>query len=168
MKNIKTILVLLIPAMLLFAGCPSGVAFSAADNHAEKIDTKLIGDWATDDYSADFGEMKIEKKDNYNFTVNVGEVSDDYEEEGTGYTVQITTISGVKFLSAKTNSKKSSTNYIYHYEFEGSNLVTYSIAFTAETKKSITSTATLREEIEKKVKDKNYKRPSNKTIWKKK
>lgn len=167
MKNIKTILVLLIPAMLLLSGCPTGVDFSAAANHPEKINSKLIGSWTTNDNAADFGEMKIEKKDNYSFTISVGDLSDDYEEETKVYTVMPTTISGLKFLSAKPNSKKSKNNYIYNYEFEGDNLVTYSIAFNAETKKKITSTETLRSEIAQKIKDKNHKRYTNKVVWKK-
>lgn len=168
MKNIKTILLLLIPAMLLFSGCPSGVNYSASKGYTEKIDVRLLGNWVTKNSSTDFKEMRITKKDNFNFTVKVGQVSKDYEEKTKGYTVQPTTISGEKFLSANPNTKNSKTNYIYYYEFEGKNLVTYSIAFNAETKKKITSTATLRSEIVKKIKDKTYKRYTNKVVWEKK
>lgn len=166
MKNIKTILVLLIPAMLLFSGCPSGVNFSAVGSNTEKIDSRLIGDWSTTDYPSNFKKMKIVAKGNYSFTITVGEVSDDYEEKTKGYTVQPTTISGEKFLSAKPNSPNSTTNYIYHYEFVDGNLVMYNIAFNAKAKKKATSTETLRKVIEEKIKNKDYKR--GKVVWKKK
>lgn len=166
MKNVKTILVLLIPAMLLFAGCPESIAFPAAETGTEEVDKTIMGSWETSNADSEFKKITFTKKDKYSLKAVVADVSTDYNVSTKEFTVWTTTIEGQKFLSAKANLDDAKSYYIYRYEYVGDDLITYEITFPIEQKKKILSIENLRERIKMGVKSNSLSR--YKAVWKKK
>ncbi|MGV3598019.1 MAG: hypothetical protein ACO1PI_09130 [Bacteroidota bacterium] len=140
------ILLAMLPAVLLFYGCPVGLDHSAGTPGTEKIDKALIGTWVTDKAEHEFKKVTITKIDDFSYKLVVEEKGEMYAVEGDEFTGWITTIKGQKFLYAKPTVEDK--YYLYHYEVDGKKLITHDVSLLDGGVDAVKSTETLRKQIE--------------------
>ncbi len=140
------ILLLMLPAVLLFYGCPVGLDYSAGTPGTEKIDKALLGTWVTDKAEHEIKKVTITKIDEYSYKLVVEEKGEMYSVEGDEFTGWVTTIKGKKFLYAKPTSEAK--YYLYNYEVSNNKLTTQDVSLLDGGVDAVTSTETLRKQIE--------------------
>ena len=67
------VLLLILPAVLLFYGCPVGIDYPAGEPGTEKIDKDLIGTWKQDNADKEILKFTITQKDKYSYTIVIDE-----------------------------------------------------------------------------------------------
>lgn len=136
----------MLPAVLLFYGCPVGLDHSAGTPGTEKIDKSLLGTWVTEKTEHEFKKVTVTKLDDYSYNVVVDEVGELYSVEGKEFTGWVTTIKDKKFLYAKPTNESS--YYLYHYEIKDKKLITYDVGLLDGGIEAVKSTESLRKQIE--------------------
>jgi hypothetical protein len=145
MKKLS-ILLLMLPAVLLFYGCPIGVDYPAGEPGTEKIDNDFIGTWKQDDTDKEILKFTITKKDKYSYKIVIDEQGTLYGEEATEFTGWVTTIKGKHILFAK--ALDGTKYYMYEYSVKKKTLTTHDIGLLDGGVEAVTSTEALRKEIE--------------------
>lgn len=136
----------MLPAVLLFYGCPIGLDYSAGTPGTEKIDKALIGTWVTDKAEHEVKKVTITKIDDFSYNLVVEEKGELYSVDDDEFTAWVTTIKGKKFLYAKPTVEDK--YYLYHYEVSGKKLVTHDVGLLDGGTDAVKSTETLRQQIE--------------------
>jgi hypothetical protein len=132
--------------ILTFYGCPIGLDYPVAEPGSEKIDPNILGTWTNEDPEAAVVKVKIEKKDEYTFSVTVLEKGDLYSFENDKFKGWIGTISGQKILFFQNEED----NQYYHYVIKGlkNNLLeTCDLTLLDGGKDAVVSTESLRQEV---------------------
>lgn len=143
--NFKTFLAL-IPALVLFCGCPVGTKYSLADPGKEKIDERLIGTWTNHTPEHELVKVKITKKDAYSYNIEVLEKGEMYALDGTELTGWITKVGERTFLYAQEPGLEEF--YHYGYEITGKNsLKTYGVSLMGKGLDEIKSDEEYRKEM---------------------
>jgi hypothetical protein len=122
MKVNFKIFLALVPALVLFCGCPVGTQFSLADPGTEKIDDKLIGTWTNHTPEHELVKVKITKKDNYTYDIEVLERGQMYALETNNLIGWVTKVGDRTFLYAR--EPEGTDYYHYGYEIIGENTMT--------------------------------------------
>jgi hypothetical protein len=144
MKNlIKVALFCII--LFTFYACPLGLDYPIAEPGKVQIDEDLIGIWKNKDPEATLLKIKISKKDNFSYEVQVLEKSELYALETDNFSAWTSNVEGQKILYFK----PSNEDQYYHYvikELKGKNLITCDLSLLDEGKDAVTSIEALRKE----------------------
>lgn len=150
MKNLL-FTVCLIGMAFVFSGCPIGLDYSAGKEGKEKIDKKLIGTWTNSLEDPEVKSVKIEKgtaKNTYKVTVlEKGSMYALNTDNLTGYCTKIANKTFVYFKPSDENKY-----YLYHYEWKKSSLITHDVTLLRGGVDKVTSTETLRSQIQASLK----------------
>ena len=157
MKNLfsKALLFMAIAFIsILTTGCPIGIGYPLCEaDKVEKLDTRLLGNWKSLSDSAEILEVKLTKKDDVTFNVEVLEHSDNYLNDAFTYFSWTTKLDGRSFLFSQPAEGESSDYYLYHYAFEGKKLVLHDVGLLVGGVDAVTSTEAFRKEVSASLKD---------------
>jgi hypothetical protein len=148
MKFIAKIVLLpaLILSLLLIYGCPVGMNFPPDEPGTVPVDKELVGTWTcTLDTCSDLKVIRVEKKDNFSYTVTVTEKGEGYMADEMDFTGYITQIDGKKFFYAL--GATSGSYFLYHYVVSGKSLSLFDVGLLEGGKDAVTSTEAFRAEI---------------------
>lgn len=142
------IFVILTPVLLLLMGCPVDTKFPFDTPGALKIDKNLLGTWKnpTDDENADVLKVKISKKDNFSYDVIVLEKGDMYMADTNIFVGYVSELDGKTFFYLQ-SAGRTDKNYLYHYTFDGKQLITHDVGLKVGGIDAITSTEAFRKEV---------------------
>lgn len=137
---------------ITFYGCPVGSEYPLGKPGTEKIDKALIGTWKAEGNMADLtiSKVKIKKKNDYSYSVEILEPGDAYMEEIYNYTGYVTELDGRKFVYFL--AEGSTSYYLYHYEVRGSQVITHDVGLLVGGKDAVTSTEAYRKEVSESLK----------------
>lgn len=141
--------------LLTFYGCPSDFDDSLGSANEEKIEKKLLGNWATTNENSEVMNFTVTQKDDYNYKVEVTKRNDLlYGLETNTFTGWITKFEGQRFLILQPKNQE----VYYHYsinELEANKLVTCEVSVNEEQVKNLNTRELLRKEVQTKIKDKD-------------
>ncbi|MCU0345311.1 MAG: hypothetical protein MUC59_00100 [Saprospiraceae bacterium] len=139
---------------LFTTGCPVGITYPLCEaDKVEKLDTRLLGNWKSLSDSAEILEVRLTKKDDVTFNVQVMEHSDNYLNDAFAYFSWTTKLDGHTFLFSQPAEGESSDYYLYHYAFEGKKLVLHDVGLLVGGVDAVTSTEAFRKEVSASLKD---------------
>ncbi|MFH0893463.1 MAG: hypothetical protein V2A54_03415 [Bacteroidota bacterium] len=151
----KIIFILLLSPLLIFWGCPVGVDYPPAKPGTEKIDKRMINTWKCTKGEPEIIKMKIEKADEYSYTVTLLEKSDDLTTDQLVWTAWITKIEKKNFIFAEANGDKGKY-YTYAYEMDGPVFTLMEVKFLDKGIEGITSTETFKTELINSMKKEDF------------
>lgn len=138
---------------VLTAGCPVGVDYPLCEiSAADKIDTRLLGTWRCDDESTEIIEVRIAKKDERSYAVEVLETGEMYGAEDTKFQSWITKLGGHNFIFSQGTEKGDTDYYLYEYSFDGSYLVIHDVGLLVGGVEAVTSTIEYQKEVQESLK----------------
>lgn len=156
MKNLTNLMIAvpLAGILLTLTACPIGIDYSLGTPGTEKIDKSLIGTWTTSTPDAEVVKVRISKKDNYSYLVEILEKGEMYDLETDMLTAWVTELDGNKFLYAQEGGDSpSGPYYLYHYGFDNQkNLTLHDVSLLINGVDGITSTDAFREEVRQSLK----------------
>lgn len=134
-------------AFIVFAfyGCPIGLDYSLGVTGTEKIDPKLVGTWTCEIADAEVIKVKIAKKDEYTYNVDVLERGELYSLETDHLEGWVTSLNGGTFLFLKPDNE--SKYYHYVYRIENGKLIVSDVSLLDGGVDAVTSTETLRSQV---------------------
>lgn len=142
------IFVILTPFLLLLMGCPVDTKFPFGTPGTEKIDKDLIGTWInpTGEENADVLKVKISKKDNFSYDVIVLEKGGMYMADTNIFVGYVSKLDGKDFFYLQ-SAGRTDKNYLYHYTFDGKQLLTHDVGLKVGGIDAVTSTEAFRQEV---------------------
>lgn len=129
-----------------FYGCPVGLDHPLSEPGKEKIEDNLIGVWKNSKADAEITKVKISKKDEYSYSVQVLEKGEMYALETDNFIGWSTSLEGKKFLFFKPDNEDK----YYHYlikELKGPKMISCDLSLLDGGKDAVTSTESLRKEV---------------------
>jgi hypothetical protein len=146
----KTVKVIILPALLALLffiyGCPVGMNFPPDEPGTQKIDNALIGTWTCImDSCSDLKVVKVEKKDDVSYSIEVQETGNDYLTDDKRFKGYVTKIDGKNFIYAL--GETSGEYYTYYYEVSGKSLSLFDVSLLVGGKDAVTSIEAFRAEI---------------------
>ena len=129
-----------------FYGCPVGLDYPLENPGKENIDENLIGVWKNKDPESEIIRVKISKKDQNNYTVQVLEKSEMYMLETDNFTGWVCNFEGKKFLYFKPDNG----DQYYHYvikELNGTKMISCDLSLLDGGKDAVISTESLQKEV---------------------
>jgi hypothetical protein len=147
---------ILIPAfavltLLVVTGCPVGLDYSLGKPGSEKIDKRLVGTWVPESNDAEVRKVKISKKDDTSYKVEVIERGEMYALETDNFTGWVTELNGATFFFVQPDNEEK----FYHYQYKmGDNgqMTTNDVSLLDGGVDAVTSTESLREQVESSMK----------------
>jgi len=146
--NRKLIIILLLPIVLLYMGCPVSTKYPIAKPGTEKIDKSLLGTWrnTTSDSEGEALLVTISQADTYSYSVAVLEKGSMYSPEDTLLVGYIAKLEGKSFFYVRPVSKTDEF-YLYCYKTDGEKVKTYDVTLKVGGIDAITSIDTYRQEV---------------------
>jgi hypothetical protein len=129
-----------------FYGCPVGLDYPIEAPGNEKIDEKLLGTWKNNNPDEEIIRVKISKKDNHSYNVQVLEKGEMYALESDNFIGWICSLQGKKFLYFKPDNEDK----YYHYfikELKDNKMISCDLALLDGGKDAVTSTESLQKEV---------------------
>ncbi len=143
--NFKLFLAL-VPAMIVFSGCPVGTQYSLGDPNTEKIDDKLIGTWTNHTPEHELVKIKISKNDAYTYDIEVLERGEMYALETDNLIGWVTKVGNRTFVYAR--EPEGTDYYHYGYEITGKNTMeSYGVSLKGKGLDEIKSNEEYRKEM---------------------
>lgn len=164
MKKSTIILLVMLPGIVLLWGCPVGIKYPAGNPGTEKIDPSLVGTWEQPDTNKEIMSVRIAKKDDFSYSISILEKGSLYMGDGDEYEGWVTTINGKKILFSR--SLEGEDFYMYEFTVTKKTLTTHDIALLDGGIDVVTSTESLRKQIETSLGMEGG--LSEETVWKKK
>ena len=91
--------VALVATTLLTTGCPVGISYPFCEkSQMEKVDKNLLGTWNALVDSADVVKVKISKKDNTTYQIEVLEKGENYMLDAVSFNSWTTQLNGESFI----------------------------------------------------------------------
>lgn len=129
-------------------GCPVGIAYPFCEvGKAEKVDKNLLGTWKAVSDSAEILEVKISKKDDVTYAVEVLSQGESYMVDDTGFLSWTTKLDGHTFIFSQGASSDSKDYFLYEYAFEGKKLVINDVGLLVGGLDAVNSTKEFRQEV---------------------
>jgi hypothetical protein len=141
---IKTVLFAII--VCTFYGCPVGLDYPIEAPGNEKIDEKLIGTWKNNNPDAEIIRVKISKKDNFSYSVQVLEKGEMYALETDNFIGWSASLEGKKFLFFKPDNEDKYYHYVIK-ELKDNKMTSCDLALLDGGKDAVTSTESLQKEV---------------------
>lgn len=142
-------------SLVLLFGCPVGLEYSPGKPGTEKLDTRILGTWATTDDFSVFKKAEVTKLDDFTFQAKLEETTELYalgdETVLNGWT---TVIDNQPFLYVQ--SKESGQYYTYGYSFKDGGLVLYDASLLDGGVDAVTSTETFRAQLAASIKKEEW------------
>jgi len=142
--------------LLSFYGCPSGFKATLGNPGEEKIESKLLGKWATSHENTAVEACTITQKDKNFYNVQVTKSNDLlYGLETDTFIGWITKFDGETFLCLK---EEDGDNY-YHYnitDLTANSMVSNAVSVNTEIVKDFNTRELLRKEVRFKIKEKEF------------
>jgi hypothetical protein len=128
-----------------FYGCPVGLDYPIEAPGNEKIDEKLIGTWNNNNPDAEIIRVKISKKDDHSYTVQVLEKGEMYALETDNFIGWSASLEGKKFLFFKPDNEDKYYHYVIK-ELTGPKMLSCDLSLLDGGKDAVTSTGALQKE----------------------
>jgi hypothetical protein len=129
-----------------FYGCPVGLDHPLSEPGKEKIEDNLIGVWKNSNADAEITKVKISKKDEYSYTVQVLEKGEMYALETDNFIGWSASLEGKKFLFFKPDNEDKYYHYVIK-ELKGTKMISCDLSLLDGGKDAVTSTEALRKEV---------------------
>lgn len=150
----KHILLSLGIVALLSTGCPVGLDHPLDEPNANKIDKALLGTWESESESAEVKSVTVSEASATQYNIEVHERGEMYVLETDKLIGWTTTLSGANFLYLKPDNEEKF--YHYQYKFDGQKLITNDVSLLDGGVDAVTSTKTLRSQVEKSMKSEEW------------
>ncbi len=151
----RTVQFIIIPVLLFslffIYGCPVGIDYPPDEPGTVKIDKALLGTWTcTMDTCSDLQVVKVEKNDDYSYTIEVLAKGSMYSVNDDKFKGYVTNIDGKDILYA--HEESTGKYYNYHYLVSGNKLTLYDVSLLVGGIDAATSTQAFRNEISASIK----------------
>jgi hypothetical protein len=146
--------ILLLPLLLLFAGCPVNTSFPLSQPGSEKINKALLGTWMNanpDSAEGDVLGVKISEKDKYTYTVEVLRKGAMYMADDSIFDGFVTSLEGKNFFYVRP-ANHAEKYYLYCYEFRNKQLSTYDVGLKIGGIDAVTSINAFQQEVRESLK----------------
>lgn len=140
---------------MVTTGCPIGIGHPLGQPGKEKIDKNLLGTWTATLDSAEIQQVKVTKKNDFTYEVEVLEKGESYMMDGVAFDSWTTQLEGKTFLYSRPTEPEEDSYYVYHYFFEGKKLVIQDVSLLVGGLDAVTSTETFRAEVAASLKEPN-------------
>jgi hypothetical protein len=162
MKKLLSFSLPLLAMAIVLAGCPTGIEYPLGTPGSEKIDERLLGTWYTDKDDPEFQSLRIEKRDDYSYKIEVFDTGTMYEPEGTSFYGWVTKLGGRDFIFAKPIG--GAEYFTYCYMIDGAKQMrSYDVGLLVGGTDAVSSTASYRKEVEASLKMDDC--LSDETLW---
>jgi hypothetical protein len=136
--------------LLVITGCPVGIAYPLAEPGSGSIDKKLVGTWVCNSEDSEVKRVKISKKDDKSYSVDILEKGSMYSLETDHLKGWVTTLDGATFLFLRPDGEEN--YYHYQYKKDGESFVTNDVSLLDGGIDAVTSTESLREQVSSSMK----------------
>ncbi len=154
MKTLLRVLFVL-PLACLLTACPTGLDFAPGKTNTYKINQSLTGTWSLAEGDGEFLRVAVEPNDEYSHKVHVLEHGTTYALETDDFIMYETEIAGVKILYLEPDNEDK--YYLYQYKIDSDGgLILSDVPLLKKGVDGISSTETLRAEIESSSKDPDF------------
>ncbi|MCC6724349.1 MAG: hypothetical protein IT258_07540 [Saprospiraceae bacterium] len=133
--------------MFIAMGCPVGIEYPLGTPGKEKIESKLIGTWVAQSSDAEIKKVKVSKKDDSTYSIEVLERGEMYALETDKLEAWVTKFNGATFLFAKPDDPNDPKYYHYNYRFDGKKLVLSDMSLLEGGMDAVTSQEALQKEV---------------------
>lgn len=154
-STLSSTVALLLIAMLN-AGCPVGLDYPLGSPSEEKLDAKLIGTWVSQSTDSEIKRVKVAKKDDNTYSIEVLERGEMYALETDNLKAWVTKFNGSTFLFAQPDDPNDQKYYHYHYKFEGNKLVMSDMSLLVGGMDAVTSQEALHKEVMESMKKPDF------------
>ncbi len=139
--------VTLLMLAILNSGCPVGIEYPLGNPNKEKLDARLLGTWVSQSTDSEIKRVKVSKKDDNTYVVEVLERGEMYALETDKLNAWVTYFNGESFLYAMPDDSNDQKYYHYHYVFDGNKLVMSDMSLLEGGMDAVTSQEALRNEV---------------------
>jgi hypothetical protein len=131
---------------ILLSGCPIGMDYPLGNPGTEEIDRSLLGTWTAGNPDAAVTRVRIDRGDDYSYSVHVMGRGEMYSLETDDLTGYVTGLDGHRFVYFRPGNE--SKYYLYEYSVDATGRVTtHDVGLKVGGVDAVTSTESYRREV---------------------
>ena len=138
----------LLATTFLTTGCPVGISYPfCEESQMTKVDKNLLGTWNALVDSAEVVKVKISKKNDITYQIEVLEKGENYMLDAVTFNSWTTQLNGESFIFSQATEGDDQSYYLYHFKLDGKQLFIEDVSLLEGGIDAVTSAETFQKEV---------------------